>query len=234
MQITVNHITRMRTDSRICIAGVNTETLSHVRPVTPPDDLITRELLQENGGPLAIGAVVDLGAVTPQPNPPETEDHRFKTSSARLIEMSSPESYWRMLCDIAAPSLETAFGPNLEARGRGFAIEPGRGVRSLAVVKVTGQPQLRIDDWEKLRLHLDGAMSAAALSVADVRFVAPDHVTVKTKVVDSVNARLRQGVPAYAMLGLSRPFHANTDDRPRHWVQVNGLCLADSPISQSP
>lgn len=43
MQIVVNHLTRMRTRERICIAGINLERGRHVRPVTPKTDLLTEE-----------------------------------------------------------------------------------------------------------------------------------------------------------------------------------------------
>jgi hypothetical protein len=43
------------TGSRICVAGIDTKTYRHVRPVTPPSDPLTRALLRENGGPF--GAV---------------------------------------------------------------------------------------------------------------------------------------------------------------------------------
>jgi len=53
VQIVVNHLTRMRTQ-RICIAGIDLERGCHVRPVTPKADLLTRDLLTENGGPLEL------------------------------------------------------------------------------------------------------------------------------------------------------------------------------------
>ena len=74
MRIIVNHVTRMKTDSRICVAGINPETFEHVRPTRPQTDPITRALLREEGGPFGMGAVVDLGKVVPEPSPPETEE----------------------------------------------------------------------------------------------------------------------------------------------------------------
>jgi hypothetical protein len=69
MRIVVNHVTRM-SSPRICVAGIDPETIEHVRPTTPPTDLITRSLLREEGGPFGMGAVVDLGAVIPEPTSP--------------------------------------------------------------------------------------------------------------------------------------------------------------------
>jgi putative nucleic acid modification protein with dual OB domain len=234
MQIIVNHLTRMKTQSRICVAGIERDTLAHIRPVTPPDDLITRTLLRDNGGPFGIGALVDLGPVTPQPNPPETEDHRFHTARARLIRQLTADGYWAMLDKIQVGSLQNAFGSNLEERGRGYAVEAGRGDRSLAVLPIRGRPRLAVDRYGKVRLSLRYPDPEASFSVADVRLCEADHVTIREDVVSAVDARLRRGVDAYMMLGLARAFQADGDDRERHYVQVNGLCLADNPVGDLP
>ena len=72
------------------------------------------------------------------------------------------------------------------------------------------------------------------LSVADIRFVEPDHKTIRTDVVDDVHARLQRGVGVYVMFGLSRAFTAIGDNQDRHWLQVNGLCLEDRPVGNIP
>lgn len=231
MRIVVNHLTRMNTQSRICVAGIDLETLAHVRPVTPAYDPITRDLLRENGGPFGIGAVVDIGAAAPQPEPPETEDHRFRTRDARLVDTLAPERYWEMLGAVQADGFEDAFGPDLERRGSGYAIDAGHGIRSLAVIAVDGA-RLAINRWGKLRFSLTS--TDVSLSVSDVRFYAADHETIQSDVVADVDTRLRTGTEAYAMLGLARAFKARDDDRERHWAQVNGLCLADDPTGDSP
>ena len=58
MQIVINHVTRMD-PPRICVAGIEPDRLRHIRPVTPPTDLITRRLLREHDGPFGPGALVD-------------------------------------------------------------------------------------------------------------------------------------------------------------------------------
>jgi len=58
--------------------------------------------------------------------------------------------------------------------------------------------------------------------------------TIKTSVVEDVRRRLRRGVDAFLMLGLARAYQAPSDDRERHWLQLNGLCLADNPADDTP
>jgi len=229
MRIVVNHVTRMRTNERICVAGIAPQAREHLRPVTPRTDLITRALLRETGGPFGPGAIAELGPVTACPNRPESEDHWFSTANARHIGDLSDDEYIEILEQTADPTLHEAFGNALiEIRSRKFGVPAGEGTRSLAVVPVLGRPTLRIDDYGNLHLHLDNPDTAAKLRVTDVRFYESDHETVKTDIVTDVGRRLARGVPAHAMVGLARPM----DDI--HWLQLNGLCLHDRAVSDTP
>ncbi len=75
MQILVNHLTRMQ-PGYICVAGIDLETGTHVRPVLWYGRLST-SLLLKNGGPFELGCVVDLGPTVCVGRAPEHEDHRF-------------------------------------------------------------------------------------------------------------------------------------------------------------
>jgi hypothetical protein len=234
MRIVVNHLTRM-TAPRICVAGLEIETCEHVRPTTPAYDLITRRLLRHEGGVFRMGAVVDLGTVTPEPAPPESEDHRFETNRARHVKDLTGADFVDLLDDVAVASLEDGFGPDLERVGWKYAVEAGRGDRSLAVVKARQRPALEIDDkYGRLQLRFDDPDPQTYLSVTDVRFFEPDHTTPRKAIVDDVARRLRSGVDAFLMLGLARAYKARNDDRERHWLQLNGLVLVDRPVGDTP
>jgi Dual OB-containing domain len=232
MKIIVNHVTRMTSESRICVAGIDAATSQHVRPVTPSTDLITRALLRENGGPFGVGALVDLGAVVACPNAPETEDHEFATGQAKRIEDLSDDTYLELLDQVSDEDVPTAFGPDLvEVRPRKLAIPAGRGNRSLAVVPVVN-PELQIR-FGNLYLKLDPPNTPADLRVTDVRFYEADHSTVKRAIVNDVNGRFAAGEPVYAMLGLARAMH-DSDGGNVHWLMANGLCLADRAVGDVP
>jgi hypothetical protein len=70
--------------------------------------------------------------------------------------------------------------------------------------------------------------------VTDLRFVEPDHRTIKAEVVEGVRTRMRRGVQVLLMVGLARAFRRSDDDDERHWLQVNGICMADRPLGQDP
>jgi hypothetical protein len=234
VRIVVNHLTRMSAP-RICVAGVDPSTFAHIRPTTPPTDLITRRLLRDEGGPFGIGAVVDLGAVKPQPVPPESEDHRFHTRFARRVADLDGASFLALLDEASCSSLEDGFGPDLERIGWKYAVEAGMGIRSLAVIRARRRPVLEIDArYGRLQLRFGDSDPPTYLAVTDVRFYEPDHRTVRRDTVDDVVRRIRSGVDVYLMLGLARAYKAPADDRERHWLQLNGLCLADRPASDRP
>jgi hypothetical protein len=231
VRIVVNHVTRM-TGPRICVAGIDTATYRHVRPVTPPDDLLTRVLLRENGGPFGAGALVDIGRATACPDAPETEDHRFDKNRAQRVNDVDDEAYLELLGAICQPDVRAAFGSALvEVRPCKFAVPAGCGECSLAVVSVLA-PELRISSG-RLYLRLNLPATQADLRVTDVRFYTVD-LTIKRDVVKDVNRRLAAGTWAYAMLGLARAIRDDATGQELHWLMANGLCLVDRAVGDMP
>jgi len=232
VRIVVNHVTRMA-GSRICVAGIETTTYRHVRPVTPPGDLLTRVLLRENGGPFGVGALVDVGNAVACPCAPEMEDHAFDMTCAKHVSDVDEAAYLELLTAMRAADLGSAFGPELERVGRTYAVDPGNGDSSLAVLGTKNRPVLKIDGYG-LRLWYNDAEPPAYLSVKDVRFFEEDNETIKTRAVEDVHRRLRRGVDAFLMLGLTRPWLKPGETYERHWLQLNGLCLADRAVGDLP
>jgi hypothetical protein len=220
------------TGSRICVAGIDTTTYRHVRPVTPRGEVLTRTLLRENGGPFGAGAIVDIGSVAARPNAPETEDHEFDMTSATRVGDVGEDAYLELLGAIGEAGIEAAFGSALvEVRPGKFAVPAGCGERSLAVVPVSG-PELRLRS-DKLYLRLNGSAASADLRVTDVRFYTAD-LTIRRDVVDDVNRRLATGTRAYAMVGLARAIRDHSTKQDLHWLMANGLCLADRAVGDVP
>jgi hypothetical protein len=233
MRMVVTQLTRMRAP-RICVAGIDPDTGRHVRPTTASEHPLTLELLAEEGGPFALGALLELGAVTPDPRPPESEDHLFDPKSARLLGQLSSARYLELLSGHAHDRLHKIFGDELMRHGRNYAIDKGCGTASLGVLRARRRPHLQVDGYGKLRLRLRGEGRPASLPVTDVRFVESDHSTIRTEVVADVGARMRRGIEALLMLGLARAFQAQGDEHERHWLQVNGICMEDRPLGDVP
>jgi hypothetical protein len=233
VQIVVNHVTRMTSDDRICVAGVDVETFKHVRPVTPRTDLITRELLRENDGPFGPGAVVDLGEVEACPSSPETEDHRFQTAAASHIGDLSDDEYMALLEKLQDEDIRGAFGPELiEVRPGKLALPAGEGSVSLGVVEPV-DACLEVS-FGNLYLTLEGLERPAKIRVTDVRFYEPDHKSLRRERIDDVNERIQRGVPIYTMLGLAQALWDGGSRQELHWLMANGICMADRAVSDVP
>jgi hypothetical protein len=192
--------------------------------------LITRSLLAEEGGPLQLGSCLDLGKGRPTPSPPETEDYRCETANFRAGLVLEGEDYLELLETVAVPDLTAAFGEELERDGRTYAVDPGKGATSLACVRASGRERFALS-FGKPRLR---TKEGASIGVTDARFFEPDQETVRSALIEDINSRLAAGVNAYVMFGLSRPFQREGSDHARHWLQVNGICLADRPLGADP
>ncbi len=231
MRIVINHLTRMEAP-RICVAGIDPATGRHIRPITERDHPLTRSLLGAHGGPFDLGALVEIGNVTADPKRPETEDHLFWPARAKVMGRLSPNRYVELLHEHADDCLTAIFGDDLVRHDWNYAVEKGRGTVSLGVLRVRRRPDIEIDRYGKLRLRLNDEDKPAFLSVTDVRFVEADHKMVKAELVSDVKARMRRGVEVLLMLGLARAFQRSEDDRERHWLQVNGICMTDRPLGE--
>jgi hypothetical protein len=63
MRVVINHLTRMEAP-RICIAAIAPNTGRHIRPITGRGNPLTRDLLVENGGPFALGTLIELASAS--------------------------------------------------------------------------------------------------------------------------------------------------------------------------
>lgn len=215
---------------RICIAGVDEASDTHIRPISGKVNPLTRDLLSENGGPVELGGVVDLGEVKPAPGAPETEDHWFWPDRAKLVGALSPDDYLALIDGHCVDDITEVFGEALIRHDWNWAVDEHEGEASLGCLRVHRRPDLQVNEYGSLRLRLNDPEKPAFLSVTDLRFVEDDHSTLRTDVIDDVRARMRRGVHVRLMVGLARPYQASRDDRRRHWVQVNGICMEDNPL----
>ena len=228
MRILVNHLTRMQ-PGYICVAGVNVDTLNHVRPVLRYGRL-TNSLIRPNGGPLDIGSVVDLGPTTYAGHAPELEDHRFDPARATWLFDDDPDDYWELLTQVARGSLGEIFGTALELWDESGTVEVGEGRASLGCLKPEKQPWLYVDHRGTVRMVLDYLMPSVNLAVNDLRLYERDHRTPRRDLVAGMQKRLEAGVEAILSVGLTRPWRKRGDTAERHWLQVNNIHLQDDPL----
>lgn len=229
MEIIVSHLTRMQS-GYICVAGIETATGKHIRPVLR--GRLTNSLLVRYGGPFDMAAVVQLGSVRYEGQPPEVEDHAFEPAQAQRLHTAPPDAFWSLLQRTAQSSLTGIFGPALKAHGPGCVVEKGGGIASLGCLVPASRPRLYLNDAGKIRMTVSDGAFQANLSVSDLRLYEPDQQTPARSVVEAVARRINSGVDLVLSVGLSRPYRATSDDIERHWLQVNNVHLADDPTWQ--
>jgi hypothetical protein len=213
----------------VCVAGVEVDTLNHVRPVLRRGRLTT-DLLGSNGGPFDIGSVVDLGPTTYAGHAPELEDHNFEPARTRWLFDDDPDDYWDLLAGVTQESLEEIFGPELELWDESGTVDVGEGRASLGCLTPEKQPWLYVDHRGTVRMVLDYLMPSVDLSVNDLRLYERDQRTPRRDLVQSVQRRLESGIEAILSVGLTRPWRKRGDFAEMHWLQVNNIHLKDDPL----
>lgn len=235
MRIVVNHLTRMR-QGCFCVAGLDLDSGAHVRPIVPDQQLQTT-LLARHGGPFDMGVIIDLGPVTPTPQPPEVEDHAFDRTRAKALGTEEPRRFWERLRQVARPKLRDLFGNDLIQRGSmSCAIDMGKGGASLGCLVPTGSPVLytraRPGKPDEIRMGLSDGSFRLDLGVTDIRLYGADHVTPDTEVVRRIAKRLEGGTDVVLSVGVTRAYGGSRGYDPVHWLQLNNVHLGDDPLWQ--
>ena len=188
---------------------------------------LRRDLLAPSG-PFALGAIVDLGEVQDAGSAPMVEDRRFEPGAARRIRSLGPAAYWRMVSAGTPVRLRAIFGETLQQDGRTASVPANRGSASLGLFAPNEPPELRINDYRQLRMRLaDGEMELDT-AVNDLRFFDRHNQPIPD-VVEDIAERIEQG-GCVLSVGLGRAWSPQHGQAERHWLQVNGVHLADDPL----
>ena len=225
MRILVNHLTRMN-HPFVCVAGVRTDG-THIRPVLDQGQL-ERSLLRSEGGPFALGSVVDLGDTRCRRVPPEVEDVVFCPELMKPEKILSSNEFGEVMARFAKSSLGEIFGDDLVRRGRTAAVPKDVGIASLGVFRVEGAKLSPADlEDDKIRLIVaDPDLGEMSLPVTDIRLWEPDHRTPAWPTIEAIQPVLERCLLA---VGVSRAFPPHSPD-PQHWLQVNNIFPIGDPL----
>lgn len=245
MQLLINHLTRMQ-PGWICAAGIDLASGRHIRPVAGHG--LPNSLLHRNGGPLALGVVVDLGPSEFCGTVPEIEDRRFDIENLSAVEQYSPMKLHQACQQVAAGSLRNIFSDDLEwlhhqpsvrKENSGWgatdcwgtaAVMQHRGIRSLGCYWAC-ESQLLIVDKEKrrrVRMRFREGKLAFDVPVTDYRLYLADQVTPDEAAVQMLASRITRQAPTLVAIGLSRAYRHSETQPARHWLQINNVLLTNS------
>lgn len=215
----VEHLTRMRGD-RVCVGLLDSSSGARMRPHLSSRQPWTRDHLGSNGGPLDVGAVVELEKPQRTGTPPQIEDHYIR--AIQRVGRLRDHVFWEALMEHASAHISVALGAGVMPHGRGSAAcPPGQGERSLASISPVSCELVQRGD--RLRVELDqplfGLMDVA---VTDVRLYDIDGLPCRDA-VRSAAVRLASGLRPILSIGLARPFGTP----PLHWLQVNNIHFPD-------
>jgi hypothetical protein len=236
MKIVINHLTRMRA-GYICAAGVEPESLRHVRPVLE-DGALPFDLLARYGGPLEMAAVVEMRSARPLPVPPHVEDHVIVPDATHAGGALSPDEFWDLLARLARTRLRDIFGQELHRVGlSSCGTDVGLGLVSLGCFRPKRTPRLgcvaqACSGKTRIRMRIADDEFEVDVGVTDVRLHEADHVTVNRKLVDEIARRIEGSAEVILGVGLTRPFTSTTahGEEEAHWLQVTNIHLKEEPV----
>lgn len=238
MRIVVNHLTRMR-GGYVCVAGVDPETLEHVRPVLQ-DGALPFELLARYGGPFDMARVVEIGAPRPTPEKPHVEDCVFVQARAKFRKSLPGEEFWDLLARVSKTSLREIFGDELRRVGpSSCGTDVGQGKASLGCLRPQRPPRLCYvpkgpSGKPRIRIGICDGQLDVSLPVTDIRLYEDDHITPDREMIEEIASRLERSEPVILSVGLTRAFASSRESSraPLHWLQVNNIHLHSDPTWQ--
>jgi hypothetical protein len=236
VRIIVNHLTRMA-PGFICVAGIDSASNAHIRPVLPGGKRLSTQTLVRNGRVFDIATEVDLGRVTNVGRAPELEDRIFDLSASQIVRDELPaDEFWTVLTGSAQTSLKAIFGNDLKNAGRSAALDENTGNASLGCLIPDRNPTLRLATYgntNKVEMILeDRDLGKLIVAVTDLRFYRPPDFGIRAEVLDRYQRELDANVPTVLSMGVARKYKKPNDEIYRHWLQVNNVHLQSAPNQQ--
>lgn len=235
MKIVINHLTRMRT-GYVCTAGVEPESLRHVRPVLE-EGALPFDLLARYGGPFDMAAIVEMRSARPVSAPPHVEDYVIVPDCTSSQARMPPDEFWSLLERLAKTRLREIFGPELRPVGRSSCgTDVGQGLASLGCFRPPRTPRLSCvrqgsSGKMRIRMRIADDQLEVDIGVTDIRLHEDDHVTPNQALVHEVARRIEESGDVILGVGLTRAFTSSTahGDEEAHWLQVTNIHLKEDP-----
>lgn len=222
--LVITDLTRMY-GGKVCIAGYDN---AHrcIRPTLPPPGIPENALLQGDSPIIFPFALVEFDLLTPTPQPPHTEDQRYKTESPRFIRIVHDRkkvlswSLFDSLSDIFEQPIHDDFG---------FYVMDCQGTRSLGTIHLQKIEKVIYEQgmegtWDYRLRFTDGEGKHYRLKITDLtwhyycdslRGEDRDPTQISTELTALLTTK-----DVFLRIGLSRGWKKFPD---RCYLQVNGI-----------
>lgn len=238
MLLMVCHLTRMDFapdgSLRVCVAGLDLESGTFVRPVLSRPNSWTSADLHDRGGIFSLGTVLEVERAVNISLPPEVEDRQVSRGALRRLAEAHGGLLNAALSHVARHSVSALFGSELARKDGRASMPQGRGEASLGVLRTLTAVTLEVRSVagkERPRLRCADAHGWLEMPVTDIRLYDPVTGAVLADRVRQLSAMLRDCRTLLAV-GLTRPW-AKQDGEPRHYLQVNNIFPEQDPLWQA-
>lgn len=231
MRIVVTDLTRFTNKQIVCLAGIDPDTGTCVRPMVPSQgklEYLSFDTVKQHN--VIPGSCLEGNFVLePGSHPPHVEDHRT-LGGINLVAPTTGAAFQAVLEQTSVTRLSDGFGANPVNRLFGLASAPARSIITLKLALPAAQFRLVADGGYgkvKFKAHVRDASGyeLSWLPVTDLGF--SDHierVLATDPTLTQLNAFLQSQDVLYLRIGLSRSYAPpDRPDREGYWVQLNGI-----------
>jgi hypothetical protein len=215
--IVIDHLARLD-DGSVAVAGIDGGH-DHVAP--RHENGWDTSATSRQGGPFAVGELVDLGFSRRVGVAPLVEEREVEQASLRPLGRITDGDFWSMLETLGQDSLPAIYGDDLTRQSSGTACVPeGRGRASLGVLRCPGPAEL-FRRGGQLRMGIDDLqLGSLDLAVFDFR-LRDEHGVPIDPLWKVIRRRVLAGEPVILSVGLSRTFNGS------HWLRVDNIHFRD-------
>jgi hypothetical protein len=243
MLIAVSHLTRMR-EGFICVAGHEVKrrvpdgtlqiTGSLKRPVLQYQQ-IDADMLKV----FQLGSVVNLGNITPYPQPPHVEDVVFSPRQCKRESVLSPDDFWHVLESTAHSSLTDIFGDAFKRHNWTLYVDPTEPlsvppnqVSAIGAKCSLGQwildaSSVDVTVISSTKLRLAVSRINVSLPLTDVRLYRQPFWELDEEalyeLLQALQGAKQEKQKIVLSMGLTRAFPSERLSRPVCWLQVNNI-----------
>jgi hypothetical protein len=218
-RIVITDLTRFNNKELVCMAGIDIETGSCIRPM-PYIKYENCEKLKIIPGCVIEGEFKKSHNITG----PHTEDHTY--GQLMLVDTCDKETFYRILLDSCVPNVSTGFNIAFENKQKHIPIDHKISI-SIITIQVNPKKISIIEDQYKpgkIKICFQDSTGTwfNYISITDLGFHDFAQEKHGTNELAQLNTFIRSQETAFLRVGLSRAYQPPSQEN-GYWIQINGI-----------